>query len=248
MVQPERQRWKKDDAGNNIVGEYALRKPLPQKWWIYADKRPALYRAIAKMDRVLVIPLISKYTAIDFASSKIVYMHKLAVVTMNSFLVFEILTSSIHNVWAWKNSSTLGGAGLNYSPSDVFATFPFPQNLTQSHEQQLEHIGESYHEHRKQLMLAIQLGLTKTYNLFHAQPLRPMASEEEQLDDKALQKLLGKDAVHLRKHLAKTPGTITFNEAVAGIQKLRDLHIQMDNAVLQAMAGQTSTSATTSTK
>ena len=81
-------------------------------------------------------------------------------------------------------------------------------------------------------MLSIQLGLTKTYNLFHAKRLRQITPEEEQLDDKALQKQLGKDAELLRKHLAKTTGTIPFNEAVTGILKLRDLHVQMDNAVL----------------
>ncbi len=30
-----------------------------------------------------------------------------------------------------------------------------------------ERLGEKYHEHRQQTMLARQLGLTKTYNLFH---------------------------------------------------------------------------------
>ena len=30
-----------------------------------------------------------------------------------------------------------------------------------------ERIGGEYHEHRRQIMLARQLGLTKTYNLFH---------------------------------------------------------------------------------
>ncbi len=98
-------------------------------------------------------------------------------------------------------------------------TFPFPQNLSQSQEQQIEHLGESYHEHRKQL-------------------LRQIAPEEEQLDDKTLQKQHGKDAAHLHKHLEKTPGTITFNEAVSGIQKLRSLHHHLDNAVLEAYGWQ----------
>jgi len=234
LVKPERQRWKKDDVGKDIVGEYALRKPLPHKWWIYGEKRPGLYHTITSMEKVLVVPLVSKYTAIEVASSKIVFMHKLAVIAIHSYQVFEILNSTIHNIWSWKYSSTLGSGTLNYSPTDCFETFPFPQNLTKSQEEQLNRLGESYHEHRKQLMLSIQLGLTKTYNLFHAQSLRSITPEEEQLDDKALQKLLGKDAAHLRKHLAKTHGTITFNEAVSAIQKLRNLHQQMDNAVLEA--------------
>ena len=83
-------------------------------------------------------------------------------------------------------------------------------------------------------MVAIQLGLTKTYNLFHARLLSQVTPEKEKVDDKSFQKLFGKDAAHLLKHLAKTPGTIPFNEAVTGILKLRDLHVQMDNAVLEA--------------
>ncbi len=233
LVKPDRQRWKKDDEGNDIVGEYALRKPLPEKWWLYADKRPALYRTISEMDRVLIIALTSKTLAFNFMDSRSVFSHATGVIAFDQMSKFSLIQSVFHNQWAWRYGSTLK-SDLRYTPSDVFETFPFPQNISQSQEQRLDHIGESYHEHRRQLMLAIQLGLTKTYNLFHAKLLRPIAPEEEQLDDKDLQKLLGKDAAHLHKHLAKTPGTIPFNEAVTGILKLRDLHIHMDNAVLEA--------------
>ncbi|MCS5515565.1 hypothetical protein NWF32_10520 [Pseudomonas qingdaonensis] len=40
-VKPERQR--RDERG-----EFVLRKPLPERWWHYADKRPALYHAIGR--------------------------------------------------------------------------------------------------------------------------------------------------------------------------------------------------------
>lgn len=80
-----------------------------------------------------------------------------------------------------------------------------------------------------------QVVFAKPYDLFNAQLLSPILSEEEQLDDKVFQKLIGKkDATALRNHLARTPDTITFNEAVTGIQKLRSLHTEMDNAVLEA--------------
>jgi hypothetical protein len=46
-VKPERQR-------RNSEGKYILRKPLPENWWIYGEKRPALYAMIGKMKRVLV--------------------------------------------------------------------------------------------------------------------------------------------------------------------------------------------------
>lgn len=52
---------------------------------------------------------------------------------------------------------------LNYSPSVCFETFPFPSSLQPS----LAAIGETYHEHRRQIMTECQQGLTKTYNRFH---------------------------------------------------------------------------------
>ncbi len=52
-------------------------------------------------------------------------------------------------------------------------------------------LGVAYHEHRRQVMLARRLGLTKTYNLFH----NPACQD-------------------------------------ADIQRLRQLHAEMDNAIL----------------
>ena len=219
LVKPERYKQNRE-----------IRKKL---WWQFAEKASKLYRAIAKMDKILVIARTSKTVAFDFVQTAQVLNANLTILAISTNDTFLMMQSNVHVSWAWKYA-TLLKTDLIYQPSDVFETFPFPQNLIQSQEEQLDRIGEDYHEHRRLLMLAIQLGLTKTYNLFHAQPLRPITPEEEQLDDKALQKLLGKDAAHLRKHLAKTPGTITFNEAVSAIQKLRNLHYQMDNAVLEA--------------
>lgn len=208
-------------------------KGYREKWWQYGRRGVDLYRSIAKKRKVLVIAQVSKTSAFNFTLPNKVLDAKLNVFSFDNYNIFLILQSNIHIQWAWKYSSTMK-TDLSYAPSLAFETFPFPQNLSESQEQQLEQIGEAYHEHRKQLMLSMQLGLTKTYNLFHARQLRPMQPEEAQLDDKALQKLIGKDAASLRKHLARTPGTIAFNEAVAGIQKLRSLHTQMDNAVLEA--------------
>ena len=51
-VRPERQRKKKDEKAGQEV--YVLRRPLPERYWQYADKRPELYSRIAAIDRVLV--------------------------------------------------------------------------------------------------------------------------------------------------------------------------------------------------
>jgi hypothetical protein len=110
-----------------------------------------------------------------------------------------------------------------YTPSDCFENYPFPHKLNQLVENKLETLGESYHEHRRQLMLGMQLGLTKTYNLFHSQGIQ---ADKVNAQDKQVAALI--------KYLEKTPGTISLNEAIQGILKLRELHVQMDEAVLEA--------------
>ena len=127
VVKPERQRWKTDENGKEIIGEYALRKPLPEKWWIYGEKRPGLYNAISKLDQVMVINRYSKHLAFHFQAVNQVFSDSVVVIALNSFSRYAILSSSIHEIWAWKNSSTMGTSTLRYSVSDAFETFPFHQ-------------------------------------------------------------------------------------------------------------------------
>ncbi len=210
------------------------RKIYRDNWWQFAEKAVSLYEKIKGNEFVLAAARTSKTLAFARISAHYVFSANLTVFPSDSFVFFAVLHSNIHSAWAWKYGTTLK-SDLIYAPSDIINNYPFLEFLENSNVFRLTNLGEIYHEHRKQLMLTIQLGLTKTYNLFHARLLRQVTPEEEQLDDeKAFQKLLGKDAAHLRKHLAKTPSTIPFNEAVTGILKLRDLHVQMDNAVLEA--------------
>ena len=54
---------------------------------------------------------------------------------------------------------------MQYAPSDCFETFPFPENY-ETHAS-LEAAGQAYHDHRAELMVAADEGMTKTYNRFH---------------------------------------------------------------------------------
>ena len=125
---------------------------------------------------------------------------------------------------------------LSYGPNDTVCTIPITSKISLELEQQLEAIGETYHEHRRQLMLKMQLGLTKTYNAFHAREIQPgiKTQDLENQDKKTIEKKYGKEVWNLRNHLQKNPGTCTIEEAIAGIIQLRRLHVEMDNAVLEA--------------
>ena len=236
-VKPERQRWAFDMNGNEIIGEYALRKPLPEKWWIYADKRPALYNAIAKFENVLVVGRVAKHFSPSFVPRDMVYHEKTIVFSLSNYQSFLVLQTTLYKEWIWSRPTTIGSNGLSYTPSDNFENFPFPQHLTPAQEYRLEQIGERYHEHRRQLMLRMQLGLTKTYNAFHAKEIqeqRIKSKDLEGLDKKAVEKQYGKEVWNLWNHLQKTEGVCSFEEAVAGIIELRRLHVLINEAVLEA--------------
>ncbi|MBE9141513.1 hypothetical protein IQ254_30725 [Nodosilinea sp. LEGE 07088] len=136
-------------------------KGASKYWWRYAGPRVELYETIAHRDRVLTVALVSRTVAFSFAPAKQVFSHKTAVFNFDQYSGFSILQSNFHYHWAWNYSSTMK-ADLNYSPSDVFETFPFPA-ITDT----LEQIGETYYTHRQTIMQTRQEGLTKTYNHFH---------------------------------------------------------------------------------
>jgi hypothetical protein len=172
-VKPERQLRKPN-------GDYKQRKPLPEKWWIYAEKRPALYHAIGRGDSfeshpkgwarqntviesVLVCSEVTKHLAISSVPAAQVLSSNLDVFVADISEILAPLVSIFHTEWAWKYSSKLE-TRLKYSPGNAFETFPFPKT---SDLQALGKLGESYQEIRAMSLKARNIGLTKFYNFFH---------------------------------------------------------------------------------
>jgi hypothetical protein len=153
-VRPERQRRKKN-------GEYALRKPLPQRWWQYGDKRPALYAAISGMERVFCRARVANINSIASVPSDIVASEATVLFAQSQPGFFALLQSGFHGLWLSAYASTMR-TDVRYTPTDCFDTFPFPQDLSP-----LEDIGNRYYAHRQAIMQARQEGLTATYNRFH---------------------------------------------------------------------------------
>jgi hypothetical protein len=110
---------------------------------------------------MLVSSRVTKFLAFQFAPAEWVYADKVVAVPSKSRAVFAVLSSTIHFVWAELLGTNLGGT-FNYQPTECAATFAAPGDLTGT-----ENIGSRYHEFRRELMLARQEGLTKTYNRFH---------------------------------------------------------------------------------
>ncbi len=206
-------------------------------WWRFHRAATELYEAVSKLNRVLVVAQVSKTVAFAFVETDQVFDAKLIIFATDVPNNFAIMQSSFHFHWAWKYCTTMK-TDLSYGPSRIFEPFPFPKCMAAQIECELDDIGEEYHEFRRQLMLKMQLGLTKTYNQFHNPDLHELSEDDISkigtLNTKEIQKQYGKDTVSLWKHLDKTEGTCRFNEAVHDILHLRELHKHMDESVLRA--------------
>jgi len=207
LIKPERQK-------NNREG-------YRKYWWQHGEKRPELYRTIGKMDSAFAISRVTKQATFSIISTKIVASEATVIVALDDVKCLAILNSNFHDSWAWKMCSTMGASTLRYSASEAFETFPFPQDISQEQSILLDNFGKWHHEHRRQLMLNVKLGLTDIYNLFHFQ------------NDLSKCKIKGGKTL-FTDHLTKTTGTICLDESVKEVNKLRELHRQMDIAVLDA--------------
>ena len=147
LVKPERDR-------NN-------RAARRNRWWIYAERAPELYRAVAGLDHVLAIARVSSAVATVCVPTGPVYSEKVVVFATNDLASLAVLSSSVHTVWTIRYTSTLE-TRINYAPSDVFLTLPRPEPTAE-----LARLGERLDTERRALMLGRAWGLTTTYNHVH---------------------------------------------------------------------------------
>jgi hypothetical protein len=145
QVKPER-------AKNN-------RKARRERWWQFAEAAPAMREAIHELDEMLTIVLVSSTVMPMRVSAKQVISHKMAIFATDSYVDQAVLSSSIHQLWAIKYGATMR-SDVNYSPSDVFLTFPRPRA-----EGSLDEAGRTLNNVRREIMLRRGLNLTKLYTL-----------------------------------------------------------------------------------
>ncbi len=179
------------------------------RWWNYAENRPGLRRALTSLDACFVVPQTGKHFAFSRLPADWVFLQTLYVLASDRWSDFTVLQSCFHEAWMRKHSGALKN-DIRYLPTKCFLTFPLPHDPAS--ETALAAIGETYHEHRRALMRDLWLGLTDLYNLFHDPALTP-ALVSESLGDRA---------------------TITGDEGFTRLQRLRDLHRELDQTVLTA--------------
>lgn len=199
LVKPERQKE------GNLMGR--------EKWWQYYRRGVDLYNALEALSRekkCFITIFTSKYLNFSEAPTDLIFTNGINVLASDKYYMVSCLQSNLHQEWARKYGSTLKN-DLRYTPTKCFETYPFPQNLTNECEVELDKIGKTLLKFRKKLMSKIRIGLTKTYNLFHSKNLTI---------DKIIEE--------------SKQGFEICKDALSEIITLRELHRQIDKTVLGA--------------
>jgi hypothetical protein len=199
-----------------------------KRWWQFARATLALYGAIEGCDRVLLRARIANMHSVTFVPNEWVFNEKVVVFTD---CPLAILQSSIHEIWAREYSSSLK-KDMQYTPSDCFETFPFPAAFSPSPLAPLPSRARGTREER-----GTGDGLA---------PLLP-AWEKGLGDEGATLNTIGETYYTHRQAIMRDRQeglTKTYNrfhdanETASDIQKLRELHIEMDQAVAAAYGWQ----------
>ena len=172
-VKPERQRLDEH-------GEFELRRPLPQRWWQFGEKRPALYHAIGRghdyekhpkgwnpetehLHRVIAFATqASKYPVFSFVHDPIIFSNAIGVIASSEAALLAELSSSLHTHWAFKHGGRLE-TRLRYSPTSCLKPYPFLAGPPE----QVSMLGERLSRERNKLMAHFSAGITSLYNKFH---------------------------------------------------------------------------------
>lgn len=147
-------------------------------FWKFWDRRDLLYRTIAPLERVMVVAKTCAKPVFWFDSKNKIYDQSLSVFALNDEFFISILSSEFYYSWVYKYGGSMR-AYPRFNPSD-FETFPFPPGFEPNGgrakadsviRNQLESLGTRLDADRREIMLRLDIGLTRLYNLYHTQEL-----------------------------------------------------------------------------
>lgn len=125
QIQPYRQR--RDEDGNFEV----RRQNHRERWWIHAEARPGMRRALEGLSRFIVTPMVSSTRMFAFLEPAYLPNQKLVVFPREDYTFLGLLSSIFHEAWTLEYCSWIGaGNDPTYATKSVYQTYPFPEGLT----------------------------------------------------------------------------------------------------------------------
>lgn len=186
-------------------------KDLREKWWLHRRTNEELRRSIKGLSAYVATGQVAKHRTFQFLDSSILPDDKLIAIALPDASHLGVLSSRVHTDWALATGGTLEDRPV-YSKSTCFDTFPFPDQdtgFTPALRSRIATLAEQIDAHRKKVLgqagAEIKLTLTGLYNVLEALKAgRELTAKEKQI----------------------------HTQGLVGV--LKDLHDELDAAVLQA--------------
>lgn len=152
-----------------------------ERWWTFAEPRPAMRDALSGLSRFIAAGRHGKRILFTWQHAQTLASDATNVFAFDDDYHFGVLSSVVHISWAKERSSTLKG-DIRYTPTSAFQTFPFPT----PDEAQRDEIGQlavALHSVRDRLSLELQVGMTKLYNEIDDGDHRELLEIHSRLDE-----------------------------------------------------------------
>jgi type II restriction/modification system DNA methylase subunit YeeA len=106
-------------------------KKAATKWWLHQRPRPEMRKALNGLTRCIVTSRVARHSVFVWLSTRVLADSRLVVFARDDDTTFGILSSRFHTQWAVRKGMKHGvGNDPQYTPTEGFQTFPFPDGLT----------------------------------------------------------------------------------------------------------------------
>jgi len=154
------------------------------KWWIFGEARVGMRAALKSRTRFIAGTATGKRLVLAWQPPSVCPSNLVNVFAFDDDYSMGVLLSRAHDAWAWAQASTLKG-DLRYTPTTVFATFPWPDPTDAQHEA-IASASRALYERRSALCLEHDMGLTKLYNLMDDGGFQDLKKLHKALDESAV--------------------------------------------------------------
>ncbi|MBK9351096.1 MAG: class I SAM-dependent DNA methyltransferase [Sulfuritalea sp.] len=162
------------------------RPRLREQWWLHAESRKTLRRALFGLSRYIATVETAKHRVFQFLDATIAPDHRLIAIALDDAWWLGVLSSRVHVAWALAAGGTLEDRPV-YNKSRCFDTFPFPA-ATPAQQARIADLAEQIDAHRKRVLAAHdELTLTGLYNVLEKLRVGAgMTAKEKLIHEKGL--------------------------------------------------------------
>lgn len=150
-------------------------------WWLFGANASGMRTTISALSRYATVGRVGKRMLMAWQPAIVCPSDLVGVFAFNDDYSMGILLSRAHDAWAWEQSSTLKG-DLRYTPTTVFATFPWPDPVTDDQRQAVATAASTLYARRSELCREHNMGLTALYNLMDDGGFTDLAALHKKLD------------------------------------------------------------------